>query len=165
MRLNTGPDNSEVAIARLTAALPSLVAVPLPKEPPPPPVPYPKRAAHPAPTRAAVPFELKHLAATALAELVANTNEGAFKASRRRRATAGAPAAAAATTPKSAGKRPRQPTRPQKTIVGLAFEEGGVDLMALAVEWGTDLEEVAVWHYDVDMAADTGEFVHPNVIY
>jgi hypothetical protein len=63
MGVNTGPDNAEVAIARLMAALPSLVAVPLPKGPPPPPLPYPKRAAHPDPTRAAVVFELKHLAA------------------------------------------------------------------------------------------------------
>jgi len=41
--VNTGPGNSEVAIARLMAALSSVVAVPLPKEPPPPPVPYPRR--------------------------------------------------------------------------------------------------------------------------
>jgi len=55
-------------------------------------------------TSSALAFELKHLAAisAALAELVANTDEGAFKAPRRRRATAGAPAAAAA--PQSAGK-------------------------------------------------------------
>jgi hypothetical protein len=80
MGVNIGPDNAEVAIARLMAALPSLVAVPLPKKPPPPPVLYPKRAAHPAPARAAVPFELKHLAAisAALAELVANTDEGSI---------------------------------------------------------------------------------------
>jgi hypothetical protein len=45
------------------AALPSVVTVPLTKEPPPPPVPYPKRAAHPAPTLAVVAFELKHFAA------------------------------------------------------------------------------------------------------
>jgi hypothetical protein len=38
-----GFDNTKVAIARLMAALPSVVAVPLSKKPPPPPVPYPKR--------------------------------------------------------------------------------------------------------------------------
>jgi hypothetical protein len=26
--------------------------------------------------------------------------------------------------------------------------------MVLAVEWGTGLEEVVVWYYDADMAAD-----------
>ena len=26
--------------------------------------------------------------------------------------------------------------------------------MVLAVEWNTDLEEVVVWYYDVDMAKD-----------
>jgi hypothetical protein len=79
MSVNTGSDNAEVTIARFMTALPS-GALPLPKEPPPPPVPYPKRAAHPALTRAAVAFELKHLAAisAALAELVATTDEGAF---------------------------------------------------------------------------------------
>ena len=41
--------------------------MPLPKEPPPPPVPYPKRATHPAPTRAAVAFEFKHLEAISAA--------------------------------------------------------------------------------------------------
>lgn len=40
------------------------------------------------------------------------------------------------------------------TLVGVAFEEDGVDWMVLAVEWDTDLEEVVVWYYDVDMAAD-----------
>jgi hypothetical protein len=98
MGVNIGSDNVEVAIARLMAALPSLVAVPLPKKPPPPPVPYPKRAAHPIPACAAVAFELKHLAAisAALVDLVANTDENTFKAPRHRRATVGAPAAAAA---------------------------------------------------------------------
>jgi hypothetical protein len=44
-----------------------------------------------------------------------------------------------------AGKRPRQPTRPQQALVGTAFEEGGVDWMALAAEWDTDLGEATVW--------------------
>jgi hypothetical protein len=157
MIANTGPGNAEVAIDRLVAALPSVVAVPLPKEPPPPPAPYPKRAAHLAPTRAAVAFELKHFAAISLAleELVATTDEGVFKALRRRRAAARAAAAeaAAAAAPKSAGKRPRQPTRLQQALVGTAFEEGGVDWIALAVEWGTDLEKIVVRYYGADMAA------------
>ena len=29
-----------------------------------------------------------------------------------------------------------------------------MDWMVLAVEWDTGLEEVVVWYYDVDMAAD-----------
>jgi hypothetical protein len=37
--VNTGSGNAEVAIARLMATLPSVVTVPLPKEPPPPPAP------------------------------------------------------------------------------------------------------------------------------
>jgi hypothetical protein len=135
MSIDIDSDNAEAAIARLMATLPSVVAVPLPKKVPPPPVPYSKRPAHPAPTRAAVAFELKHLEATssALAELVANTDEGAFKAPRRRQATAGVPAAAAAAaaTPKSAGKRPRQLARPQEALVGTGFEEGGADWMVL----------------------------------
>ena len=53
-------------------------------------------------------------------------------------------AAAAAAAPKSAGKRPRQPARPQQALVGTAIEEGGVDWIALAVESGAYLEEVAV---------------------
>jgi len=36
----------------------------------------------------------------------------------------------------------------------VAFEEGGVDWMALAVEWDTGLEGVVVWHCDVDMAGE-----------
>jgi hypothetical protein len=67
MVIYIGSDNSEVTIARLMAALPSVLAVSLPKEPPPRPVPYPKRAAHPAPTRSAVAFELKHLVAISAA--------------------------------------------------------------------------------------------------
>jgi hypothetical protein len=156
-----GQDKDEAAIARLMIALPAVVAAPLPMQPPPPPVPYPKRATHPAPTRAAVVFELKHLAAisTALAELIAVTNEGSFKAPRRRRATApsaasAAAAAAAAAPPTAAGKRPRAPAHDEAALVGVAFEEDGVDWMVLAVEWDTDLEEVVVWYYDVDMAAD-----------
>ena len=39
-------------------------------------------------------------------------------------------------------------------LVGVAFEEGGVDWMVLAVEWDTDLEEVVLWYCDIDMAAD-----------
>jgi hypothetical protein len=67
--VNTGPGNAEVAITHPMAVLPSLVAVPLLKEPPPP-VPYPKCAARLAPARAAAAFELKCLAAisAALAE-------------------------------------------------------------------------------------------------
>jgi hypothetical protein len=96
-----------------------------------------------------VAFELKHLAAITdapdpvLEELVATTNEGAFEAPRRRRATTGEPVAAAA--PKSAGKRPRQLARLQQALVGTAFEEGGMDCVALAAEWDTDLKEVVVW--------------------
>jgi hypothetical protein len=52
MSENIGPDSAVVAIARLMAALSSVMAAPLPKEPLPPPVPYPKRAARPAPTTA-----------------------------------------------------------------------------------------------------------------
>ena len=146
-----GQDKDEAAIARLMVALPAVVAASLPMQPPPPPVPYPKRATHPAPTRAAVVFELKHLAAisTALAELIAVTNEGSFKAPRRRRATApsaaSAAAAAAAAPPTAAGKRPRAPAHDEAALVGVAFEEDGVDWMVLAVEWDTDLEEVVVW--------------------
>jgi len=60
----------------------AVVAAPLPMQPPPPPVPYPGRSTHPAPTRAAVAFEMKHFAAisTAFAELVAVTKECSFKA-------------------------------------------------------------------------------------
>jgi hypothetical protein len=36
------------------------------------------------------------------------------------------------------------PTRSQYALVSTAFEEDGVDWMALAVEWGIDLEEVVV---------------------
>jgi hypothetical protein len=68
-------------------------------------------------------------------------------------AVAAAGAAAGAAAPKSAGKRPRQPTGPQQALVGTAFEESGVEWMALAVEWGTGLEEAAVWHYDAYMSA------------
>jgi hypothetical protein len=67
MGVNIGPDNDEVAIARLMTALPSAMAVPLPKEQPPPLVLYPKHAARPAPTRAAVAFELKNFAAISAA--------------------------------------------------------------------------------------------------
>ena len=132
----------------------------MPMQPPPPPVPYPKRATHPAPTRAAVAFEMKHLAAisTAFAELIAVTKESSFKAPRRRRATApsAAPSAASAEAapPTAAGKRPRAPAHDEEALVGVAFEEGGVDWKALTAEWDTDLEEVAVWYCDVDMAAD-----------
>ena len=46
----------------------------------------------------------------------------------------------------------------------MAFEEGGVDWMAPALEWDTGLEEVAAWYYGVDMAAgedlDEEEMVH-----
>jgi hypothetical protein len=59
MSVTTGPGNVAVAIARLMAALPSFVAVPLPKEPPPPAAPYPKRAALSAPTRAVVAFRIE----------------------------------------------------------------------------------------------------------
>ena len=137
-------------------ALPAVVAVPLPMQPPPPPVPYPKRATHPAPTRAAVAFEMKHLAtiSTAFGELVAVTKEGSFKAPRRRRATAPSAASAEAAPPTAAGKRPRAPAHDEEALVGVAFEEGGVDWKALTAEWDTELEEVVVWYYDVDMAAD-----------
>jgi hypothetical protein len=92
-------------------ALPAVVAAPLPMQPPPPPVPFPKRATHPAPTRAAVAFEMKHLAAisTAFAEPVAVTKGGYFKAPRRRRAKAPSAASAEAAPPTAAGKRPRAP--------------------------------------------------------
>ena len=36
----------------------------------------------------------------------------------------------------------------------MAFEEDGVDWKVLTVEWDANLEEVVVWYYDVDMAAD-----------
>jgi hypothetical protein len=151
-----GQDKNEAAIARLMIALPAVVAVPLPMQPPPPPVPYPKRATHPAPTRAAVAFEMKHLAAisTAFAELIAVTKESSFKAPRRRRATAPSAASAEAAPPTAAGKRPRAPAHDEEALVGVAFEEDGVDWKVLTVEWDANLEEVVVWYYDVDMAAD-----------
>ena len=34
------------------------------------------------------------------------------------------------------------------------FEEDGVDWKVLAVVWDADEEEVVVWYYDVEMAAD-----------
>jgi hypothetical protein len=48
----------------------------------------------------------------------------------------------------------------------MAFEEGGVDWMALAVKWDTDLEKVLVWYYDVDITAGenlTDEEMHLGI--
>ena len=39
-------------------------------------------------------------------------------------------------------------------IEGEVFEENGVDWKVLAVVWDADEEEVVVWYYDVEMAAD-----------
>jgi len=82
---NIGSDNPEVAVARLMAEMRAVVARALPRDPPPP-VPYPTRSAHPAPTRAAVAFHMKHLEAisAALVALVEITAEGAFRAPRCR---------------------------------------------------------------------------------
>ena len=112
---------------------------------PSPPLPYPLRLAHPAPTRAAAVFDMKHIVAIsdALSEIVENTVEGAFHAPRR--LSPRAPSALSA---------PRNPTAALASIVGEDFEEEGVDWRVLAVEWDAGLEAVVVWYYDVDMAAD-----------
>jgi hypothetical protein len=41
-----------------------------------------------------------------------------------------------------------QPARPLQALAGTAFEESGVDWMALAVDRDTDLVEVVVWYYE-----------------
>jgi len=153
---NTGSDNSKAAVARLMAELRAVVARALPRAPPPP-VPYPTRSAHPAPTRAAVAFHMKHLEAisAALVALVEITAEGAFKAPRRRTALPKSPDEVA--TPKAKAKgtmRPRDPTAAQAALEGEVFEEDGVDWKVLAVVWDADEEGVVVWYYDVEMAAD-----------
>ena len=153
---NIGSDNPEVAVARLMAELRAVVARALPRDPPPP-VPYPTRSAHPAPTRAAVAFHMKHLEAisAALVALVEITAEGAFKAPRRRTVLPKSPAEVAAPKAKAKGtKRPRGPTAAQAALEGEVFEEDGVDWKVLAVVWDADEEEVVVWYYDVEMAAD-----------
>ena len=153
---NIGSDNPEVAVARLMAELRAVVARALPRDPPPP-VPYPTRSAHPAPTRAAVAFHMKHLEAisAALVALVEITAEGAFKAPRRRTVLPKSPAEVATPKAKAKGtKRPRGPTAAQAALEGEVFEEDGVDWKVLAVVWDADEEEVVVWYYDVEMAAD-----------
>lgn len=60
-------------------------------------------------------------------------------------------------TPKAKAKgtkRPRGPTAAQAALEGEVFEEDGVDWKVLAVVWDADEEEVVVWYYDVEMAAD-----------
>ena len=153
-----GSDNPVAAVARLMTQLLTVVAAALPKMPPPP-VPYPTRAAHPAPTSAAVVFESRHLVAVsaALVELAAITAEGAFTAPPRRRraaASSSSSSTAAVTAPKRPPKRARSPTSAQAALVGEAFEEDGADWKVLAVAMDPDLEEVVVWYYDVAMAAD-----------
>jgi len=162
---NIGSDTPELAVARLMVELRGVVARALPREPPPP-VPYPARAAHSAPTRAAVAFHMKHLVAisAALVALVEITAEGAFTAPRSRAVVPKAQATPRAVAPKTKAKakdkgpkRPRDPTPAQAALEGEEFEEDGIDWKVLAVVWDADAEEVVVWYYDVDMAEE-GQF-------
>ena len=112
---------------------------------PSPPLPCPLRLAHPAPTRAAAVFDMKHIVAIsdALSEIVENTVEGGMNAPRRLSPRAS-----------SAPSAPWNPTAAQSSIVGEDFEEDGVDWRVLTVELDAGLEAVVVWYYNVDMAAD-----------
>jgi len=112
---------------------------------PSPPLPYPLRLAHPAPTRAAAVFDMKHIVAIsdALSEIVESTVEGAFHAPRLLSPRA-----------PSAPSAPRNPTAAQASTAGEDFEEDGVDWRVLTVEWDAGLEAVMVWYYNADMAAD-----------
>jgi hypothetical protein len=131
MSIDIDSDYAEATIARLMATLLSVVAVPLPKEAPPPPVPYSKRPAHPpGPDPCGGSVRVEAPRSHQLGACRTRSQHG------RRRLQGPAPpsghsGAAAAATPKSAGKRPWQPTRPQEALVGMAFEEGGADSMAL----------------------------------
>ena len=149
---NIGSDKPEEAVARLLIELREVVGAPLPSKPPPP-VPYPARALHPAPTLAAVAFEMKHIEAisAALNEIVAIAPEGSFQAPRRRAGLVALPRP----RPKSA-KRKREPTAAEAALVGVEFEEDFIDWKVLAVEWSGEMEAVLVWYYDVDMAKEAG---------
>jgi len=60
-------------------------------------------------------------------------------------------------TPKAKAKgtkRPRCPAAAQAALEGEVYEEDGVDWKVLAVVWDADEEEVVVWYYDAEMAAD-----------
>ena len=155
---NIGSDSSEAAVQRLVIELRAVVVGALPRSPPPP-VPYPTRAVHRAPTAEAAAFHMKHLAAisAALVEVVTVTVDGAFKAPRRRAAlaTAATPRAQAPREPTpKAPKRPRAPTPGQAALEGVEFEEDGADWKVLAVAWDGELEEMAVWYYDAEMAEE-----------
>ena len=146
-----GSGSGELAVTRLMSELAVVVSEPLPRKPPPP-LPYPVRAAHPAPTQTAVALDIEHIhkIAESITELLRLTKEGVFVALRssapRTRAgrAAGVPAAGQSRTPSAA----------QQQLVGEEFEEEGVSWKVLHVGWSEKLEEMVVWYYDVDMAAE-----------
>jgi hypothetical protein len=53
-------------------------------------------------------------------------------------------------------KAPRAPSAAQQKLFGVEFGEDGVSWKVLHVEWSTQLGEMVVWYYDVEMAADAG---------
>jgi hypothetical protein len=98
----------------------------------------------------ALDIEHIHKIAHAIIELLKLTTEGVFLA---RRSTA--PRARAAGAPRvAAARRFKTPTAAQQQLVREDFEDEGVSWKVLHVEWSEQLEEMVVWYYDVDMAAE-----------
>jgi hypothetical protein len=146
-----GGGSAELAVARLMSELAGVVSQPLPRKPPPP-LPYPVRAAHPAPTQAAVALDIEHIhkIAESINELLRLTKEGVFVALR-----SAVPRTRAVKAPGvPAARQSRTPSTAQQQLVGEEFEEGGVSWKVLTVEWSGQLEAMVVWYYDVDRAAE-----------
>ena len=98
-------------------------------------------------------FDLKHMCMISdmVKELVVLVSEGRFEARRPVRvdkAKAPRPAAAAA------GKRAREPNAGELALVGAEFVEGFISWKVVGVGWSETVEEVVVWYYDVEMAAE-----------
>ena len=162
---NIGDGHSPGEVQRLVSGLRGLVEKPLKKKPAPP-LPYPVRPAHPAPTAGAAALDIEHVdkISAAITKLMALTSEGVIRAPRASapgRPRAAPPRAASSPPPPTRKRRapagpraPRNATAAQASLVGESFEEEDIEWKVLMVGWCSEMEEIVVWYYDVEMAKD-----------
>ena len=155
-----GPKDSTplLEIARLEAALRDVVEQKLPHKPsaPLPPV----RNAHAAPSVLAAELDKSRLRALSAVwkELSAMMIDLVFKASRKavEKSRESRAVRRRGKGNKRAAVTPQQPSVYERSLRGVEFDDDGIDWRVLYVGWSDDVDEVAVWYYDIKKAAALG---------
>jgi len=145
LQIGSAPANA-TELARLEGELQAEVVKVLPPKPPGP-TPYPVREKHKTPTAQAATAHEAYVARVAAAweELGTLTNDFIFRAPRERTQRAN----------RASTRALQQEVSPRDAaLCGVTFTEDDVNWKVLAVTWSPTEEEVVVWYYDVDAAAE-----------